>query len=110
MLNKTLIALIGAGALLANPAFAAKPSFKCTQGMHEAEALICKDAELARLDNSLASLYTTVLKNTPKSEQSILKTEQRGWVKGRNDCWKADDQRACIKSEYQTRMRELKDR
>ncbi|MFO1429136.1 MAG: hypothetical protein U1F76_03195 [Candidatus Competibacteraceae bacterium] len=50
------------------------------------------------------------MKHTPASEQKTLKAEQRGWVKGRNDCWKAGDQRGCIKSEYEARIRELKDR
>jgi hypothetical protein len=31
-------------------------------------------------------------------------------VKGRNDCWKADDKKACIKGEYESRINELKDR
>jgi uncharacterized protein len=110
MLNKTLTALAAASLLLSTAAHAAKPSFKCSPGMHEAEELICQDAELARLDNSLASLYKTVLKNTPKSGKRALKAEQSGWVKGRNDCWKAGDQRGCIKGEYESRIRELKDR
>lgn len=95
---------IGAGAS------AAQPSFNCIKATHEVEQLICNDDELAALDVSMNELYQLVLKNTPNDSQKQLKTEQIGWVKGRNDCWKADDKRACIKGEYETRINELKDR
>ena len=109
-MRKIVLTVIGACALLSVPAHAAQPSFDCSKASHEAELLICKDAELAALDRSLADLYNTLLKHTPASEQKQLKAEQSGWVKGRNQCWKASDQRGCIKSEYETRIRELKDR
>ncbi len=40
----------------------------------------------------------------------MLKAEQRGWVKGRNDCWKSDDKRKCVEDEYQRRIAELQAR
>jgi uncharacterized protein len=89
---------------------AADPSFDCAKASSETEKLICKDAELAELDQELASLYQVLLKNLPASEQKRLKAEQRGWVKGRDDCWKAADLRACVASEYRARIMELKDR
>jgi len=109
-MRKTALPLLIVCAAASLPAGAASPSFDCAKGSHEAEELVCKDAELARLDRSLAELYNTVLKHTPASEQGMLKTEQRGWVKGRNDCWKSSDQRGCIKASYEDRIRELKDR
>jgi uncharacterized protein YecT (DUF1311 family) len=90
-------------------AASANPSFDCAKASHEVEELICKDAELADLDRSLADLYAVVLKNTPASEQKMLKAEQRGWVKGRNDCWKSSDERGCVKREYEARIGELRD-
>ena len=108
-MNRLLILLV-ATLLFSHTAQAAKPSFKCTKGMHEAEELICQDADLARLDNNLTRLYNTLLKNTPKREQAALKAEQRGWVKGRNECWKAANKKACIRDEYNARINELKDR
>jgi uncharacterized protein YecT (DUF1311 family) len=92
------------------PAATPNPSFDCAKASHEIEELICKDAELADLDRSLADLYAVVLKDTPTSEQKTLKAEQRGWVKGRNDCWKSSDERGCVKREYEARISELKDR
>jgi uncharacterized protein len=95
--------------LVASNAWSASPSFDCAKASGEVENLICNDAELAKLDRSLSQLYSTVLKNTPASRQKTLKTVQRGWVKGRNDCWKSDDVRGCVANEYHTRINELKD-
>jgi uncharacterized protein len=104
------IATLAACCLFSAQAFAAKPSFKCSKSSHEIEEVICNNDELAELDVSLSSLYKTVLKNTPAKAQQRLKTEQIGWVKGRNDCWKADDKVACTRDAYQSRIDELKDR
>lgn len=56
------------------------------------------------------SRYGVVYKHVPASEKKRLKAEQRGWVKGRNDCWKSGDQRGCVKRSYDERIGELKDR
>jgi uncharacterized protein len=87
-----------------------KTSFDCAKASGTVEELICSDAELAKLDRSLSSLYSTLLKHTPAREQKQLRAEQRGWVKGRNDCWKSGDLRGCVKGEYEMRINELKDR
>jgi uncharacterized protein len=109
---KTMSAVLApiAVGLLASSAWAATPSFDCAKASHEVELLICKDAALAEMDHTLNSLYHTLMKHTPASRQGTLKAEQRGWVKGRNDCWKASDMRGCVASEYQARIAELKDR
>ena len=107
---KGYFSLLGAAALVSVSVQAAQPSFDCGKAEHEVEELICKDGELAALDRSLTSLYAKVYENTPAAERKRLKAEQIGWIKGRDDCWKADDQRACVKDEYEMRIRELKDR
>ena len=104
---KSSIILFGACALLSTPAFAAKPSFNCSKATHEIEKLICKDNELVALDVRLNRLYKAVLKNTPTAEQKRLNSEQIGWSKGRNDCWKAKDERSCVIDDYVTRIHEL---
>ncbi len=109
-MTKSTLKILGAFCLAAPLAQAGQPSFDCSKASHEAEKLICENSDLATLDRSLAELYATVLKNTPASEQGALKTEQRGWVKGRDECWKSADQHGCIKSEYEMRINELKDR
>jgi uncharacterized protein len=104
------LVFLAAGFLLSSEAFAAQPSFKCGKASHEIEELVCNNDELAALDVSLNNLYKTLLKNTPAKAQKRLKSEQVGWVKGRNDCWKEDDKVGCTRSSYQTRINELKDR
>lgn len=94
----------------AAPAHGVKPSFDCAKAEHEVEKLICADADLAGLDRSLTDLYGKVADVTPEARKKALKTEQIGWIKGRNDCWKASDKHACIKDAYQSRINELKDR
>ena len=111
-MTKTTAAIIApiAIGLFATAAWAAHPSFDCAKATHDVEKLICKDAGLAELDRSLAELYATVLEHTPDAKKGALKTEQRGWVKGRDDCWKSDDMRGCVANEYRARINELKDR
>jgi uncharacterized protein len=40
----------------------------------------------------------------------VLKAEQRGWVAGRNDCWKAADRAQCVSESYRLRIAELQAR
>lgn len=84
------------------------PSFSCAKPAGQAEQLICKDPELAQLDREVARLYR--LANTGKDSRRHpeLKAMQRGWIKGRDDCWKRDDVRRCVRDEYAFRIAELR--
>ena len=64
-LNKVL-ALSALTALSPTSASAAGPSFDCAKAASDIEKLICQDSELAELDNSLAELYSVLLKNNPE--------------------------------------------
>ena len=86
---------------------AAKPAFKCKNLKSSIEEMICQDDKLAELDRLMQTEYNNALKKLPKNEINTQKTLQRGWIKGRNDCWKADDKRQCVENEYGTRMTEL---
>jgi len=77
----------------------APPSFDCAKAASEAEKLVCTDAELAALDRQLATRYAEAKDADPAM--------QRGWVKGRDECWKADDVRLCVLESYRTRLVEL---
>ena len=103
-MNKLLL-----GPLLFAPllACAATPSFDCAKAAGAAETLICKDAALAALDNELAALYPKALANLSPEQLKTEKAMQRGWIKGRNDCWKAKDLRQCVEENYQQRITEL---
>ncbi len=69
--------------------------------------LICNTPALTTLDHQLNSVYSDA-RNKAKDEQlAQLIAAQRGWLKGRDDCWKADDKTACVTAEYQHRIAEL---
>ena len=87
--------------------YAAEPSFDCAKSNGEIEALICQDDSLAALDRELAQVYKTALDNAPGEERATLKATQRGWIKGRNDCWKAADKKACTQTNYEQRITAL---
>jgi uncharacterized protein len=90
---------------------AAGPSFDCTKPLSgSVEKLICEDGALAALDRKLAGVYAAASKIAVKAKPNLLPAEQRGWIKGRNDCWKADDKRLCVEAEYTRRIAELQAR
>jgi uncharacterized protein len=75
------------------------PSFDCAKAASDAEKLVCSDAELAALDRRLAARYEEAKDTDP--------AVQRGWAKGRDDCWKQQDLRLCVLEAYRTRLVEL---
>jgi len=89
------------------------PSFDCAKARSAAEKLVCEDADLARLDRLVADRYAAALKVIrgldagARQAEADLRTLQRGWIKGRDECWKADDLRACVESSYLRREGEL---
>lgn len=103
-MNKPLLGTLAFMPLLAS---AATPSFDCTKAQGAAEQLICEDAGLAALDNELAALYPKAIANFSPEQAKTEKAMQRGWIKGRNECWKDADPGKCIESSYQTRITEL---
>lgn len=87
-----------------------KPSFSCAKGtLNSAETLICQSPELASLDVKLAKVYKQAVtaSKEPKPGPSFLQMQQRGWIKGRNACWKDDEFSQCIKDEYIRRIAQL---
>ena len=103
----TLMAL--ALALAAAPAaWAAGPSFSCAKPAGQAERLVCEDAELTQLDREVARLYGLASTGPEARRHPELKAMQRGWLKGRDDCWKRDDPRRCVRDEYALRIAELR--
>jgi len=87
------------------------PSFACGKVRPGSiEAMVCGDAELAALDRRLAGVYSAAAKMAANERPPLLKAEQRGWIKGRDECWKSDDKRACVQSEYVRRIAALQAR
>ena len=85
----------------------AVPSFDCAEASGTVEELICQDEELSQLDQRLAEIYSAAINRLPQAEHATTRAMQRGWIKGRNDCWKAGEPRACVQASYQTRIVEL---
>jgi uncharacterized protein len=102
-----LLAALGVG-----PAVGAEgPSFDC--GKVEAgsiEALVCTDAELSALDRQMAKVFAEAKAKAGNEHPPVLVPEQRGWIKGRDECWKEADRKACVADAYQRRIVELQAR
>lgn len=87
------------------------PAFDCKHvPAHSAEALICQNAGLSQLDQQLHQVFAKAAVLAAHERPSLLKAEQRGWIKGRNDCWKDANEVACMQDAYQRRIAELQAR
>jgi len=90
---------------------AARPSYSCEKvAPGSVEDMVCKDAALSTLDRKLADVYAAASKKATNEHPPVLKAEQRGWVKGRDECWKSDDERRCVENAYKRRVAELQAR
>ena len=105
-----LITFFLAALALCGRASMAQPAYDCAQARGSIEAMICADAELSALDRRMAKDYAAALKKAVNEHPPALKAEQRGWIKGRNDCWKSAARRACIVEAYRVRSVELRTR
>jgi len=91
-------------------ALAASPSFSCAKPAGAAEQAVCQDETLAALDRETARLYA-LARGAPglaTQQKNRLVALQRGWIKGRDDCWKASDLKACVRDAYVIRIAELR--
>ena len=89
----------------------ASPSFDCSKvEAGSIEEIICKDNSLSELDQKMATVYKEAEKKAANEVPPVLKAEQRGWIKGRNECWKSEDEKECIKESYLYRIAELQAR
>lgn len=115
--------LVATGVTALAPAvpWAQGPAFDCAKASGEVEKLICQDAGLAALDHKLDEVYGAAQAKARDDMPNLLRTEQRGWVKGRNECWKAGSGdpvfitaswqakglRECVEANYRIRISEL---
>lgn len=90
------------------------PSFDCTGAASTVEELVCADAALATLDRAVAAAFGAALDTVQRLDagaaaaEAELRAYQRGWIKGRDDCWKAGDGlRDCVEAAYLRREAEL---
>lgn len=89
------------------------PAFDCAKAESSAEKLICEDPALAALDRRLATRFATALDvakgldTGAKEAEDTLRATQRGWISGRDECWKEPDLRVCVETAYLRREAEL---
>ncbi|MCG9719973.1 MliC family protein [Shewanella sp. Isolate7] len=87
------------------------PSFDCdSDKLSSIETLICHDADLAALDQQMSKVFQAASTKAVNEHPPMLKAEQRGWIKGRNECWKSEDKTQCVRDNYQMRIAELQAR
>ena len=82
------------------------PSFDCSKSPGEFEQMVCQDPALAALDRQLADTFAQALAKA--SDKATLQATERGWIKGRDECWKADDKPACVREAYIVRIVDLR--
>ena len=119
MQTAVLVALVSAAP--SARAQAKGPAFDCSKAAGEVQQLVCKDEGLAALDRKLDEVYKAARAKATNEVPPVLVAEQRGWVKGRDDCWKArggtptfftaswhvDGVRECVEGTYRVRISEL---
>lgn len=88
-----------------------QPTFDCNKAITEVEIAICQDHSLIKLDNQLHAVFQQAIDKAgsiddlPDKAVKQLKATQRGWIKGRNECWKAQKSIVgCIESSYLDRI------
>lgn len=89
--------------LAALPISAQSASFDCRKATTKIEHLICADAELGSLDETLGDLYRRALGDAGAATEA-LRTQQRDWLAERNGC----DTSACLADAYRERIAALR--
>ena len=107
----SFLLIVSTCCLVVSEVSATGPSFDCEKvESGSIEELVCKDEGLSALDTKLAVVYSEATQKAINEQPPALKAEQRGWIKGRNDCWKRNDLRKCVEEEYKRRIAELQAR
>lgn len=105
--------LVAGAALVLTPFMSsgetAAPSFDCAKAQSSAEEAVCANPDLAMLDVETARLYRLALSGVSGARADELKAMQRGWIKGRDECWKSSlGLNTCIAAEYALRIFDLR--
>jgi uncharacterized protein len=74
------------------------------------EALICGDVQLSALERKMSQIYADAVARAADEHPPVLKAEQRGWIKGRDACWKDTNERSCVERSYLLRIAEIQAR
>lgn len=107
--KKADTAMTGDSSASMAPALPPSPrsNIDCTAATGDIAILVCGDTGLLSLDKKLATVYLEAEARQGNPPPVLFTAEQRGWIKGRDDCWKSTSQRACLDSAYTLRIAEL---
>ena len=97
--------------LLPAASWALDPSFDCAKAASTAEEAVCADPALVSLDLELARLYALAVDGPEMDDTRLseLRAVQRGWIKGRDECWKASvPMERCVADAYAMRIDEVR--
>lgn len=88
-----------------------RPSFDCARADGQAQELVCSNPGLAAMDRELDRLFRLAAADPGLAAdvRDTLAATQRGWIKGRDDCWKDDELRQCVSGAYATRIHQLRE-
>lgn len=78
-------------------------SFDCSAKLSTVESMICADAQISALDDTLSGHYQQLISALPSQDRQTLKRVQREWLQQRNAC----DSRSCLLEHYQRRIDQL---
>ena len=64
------------------------------------------------MDRRLAEVFGRAMESlsaapNAQEEMAAFRAYQRGWISGRDDCWKAEDLRVCVRDTYRVRIASL---
>lgn len=86
------------------PGVSCAASFDCTKVSTVQEKMICADGTLSGLDDDLATLYRSVLKDATAKKAAEIQAEQKEWLRrDRNGC----KTRECLAEVYRERISQL---
>ena len=87
-----------------------QPTFDCARAESSAEEAVCASDALSAMDVEVARLYDLALHGPDMTMERAneLRAYQRGWIKGRDDCWKASDLQTCIRDSYALRIDDMR--
>lgn len=75
------------------------PSFDCANAITPTETLICRDSELATMDNAMAAAYREALQKLPPKRRDVLRREHSEWFAHYSSACNAvsdRDRRECV--------------
>jgi uncharacterized protein len=91
-----------------------KPSFDCAKAKTPTEKLICRDPDLATLEQAMVATYNQALAKLPREQQAVLRREHTAWFR---DYWRTCNasstdaaRKDCIASHLSSHTQQLEER